>query len=167
MNCATAGTASRKAFSPRIRTSIPVRSASAQPVHSRTARAAAPHDSGLPIILVSHTPSGASSFFAQPGATSGDPRQRVDTNNQFIESFSWKIDKHDLKLGFEFHRTSIEQILRQVFPRATEIQRTRVTFLRMASRNVADSAAFNTRANSRAPHLSKTASGSTFRTASV
>ena len=32
------------------------------------------HDSGLPIILVSVTPSGASSFFSQPGTTSGDPR---------------------------------------------------------------------------------------------
>jgi len=67
------------------------------------------HDSGLPILLVSVTPTGASSFFAQPGSTSGDPRARVDTNNQFVESFSWKIGRHDVKLGFEFRRTSVNQ----------------------------------------------------------
>jgi len=68
-----------------------------------------PHDSGLPIILVSYTPTGANSFFAQPGTTSGDPRARVDTNTQFVENFSWKMGKHDLKVGFEFRRTSINQ----------------------------------------------------------
>jgi len=73
-----------------------------------------PHDSGLPIILLSGTPSGGS-FFAQPGTTSGDPRQRVDTNNQFIENFSWKLGKHDLKAGFEFRRTSIEQFFNKYF----------------------------------------------------
>ncbi|HEX6805608.1 MAG TPA: TonB-dependent receptor [Terriglobales bacterium] len=67
------------------------------------------HDSGLPITLVSVTPTGGSSFFAQPGATSGDPRSRVDSNNQFIDNFSWKLNKHDLKFGFEFRRTSIQQ----------------------------------------------------------
>jgi len=68
-----------------------------------------PHDSGLPITLVSVTPTGATSFFAQPGTTSADPRARVDTNNQFVDSFSWKIGKHDVKMGFEFRRTSINQ----------------------------------------------------------
>src|SRR5579862_5573477 len=68
-----------------------------------------PHNSGMPIILAAATPSGATSFFAQPGTTSGDPRQRVDTNNQFVENFSWKITKHDLKMGFDFRRTSVEQ----------------------------------------------------------
>jgi hypothetical protein len=67
------------------------------------------HSSGLPIILLSPTPTGATAFFAQPGATSGDPRSRVDTNNQVIDSFSWKINSHDLKFGGEFHRTSIQQ----------------------------------------------------------
>jgi hypothetical protein len=65
--------------------------------------------SGLPIILLSPTPTGATAFFAQPGATSGDPRQRVDTNTQVLDNFSWKINKHDIKFGGEFHRTSIEQ----------------------------------------------------------
>jgi len=67
--------------------------------------------SGLPILLVSATPNGGSAFFSQVGATSGDPRHRVDTNNQAIDSFSWKINKHDVKFGGEFRRTSIEQYL--------------------------------------------------------
>jgi outer membrane receptor protein involved in Fe transport len=67
------------------------------------------HDSGLPIMFVSVTPTGANSFFAQPGTTSADPRARVDTNTQFIENFSWKLGKHDLKVGFEYRRTSINQ----------------------------------------------------------
>jgi Carboxypeptidase regulatory-like domain len=67
------------------------------------------HSSGLPIILLSPTPTGASGFFAQIGATSGDPRQRVDTNNQLLDSFSWKMNRHDLKFGAEFRRTSIQQ----------------------------------------------------------
>jgi hypothetical protein len=71
--------------------------------------AASCHGSGLPIILAAVTPTGATSFFAQPGATSGDPRSRVDTNNQLIDSLSWKINKHDVKFGGEFRRTSIQQ----------------------------------------------------------
>ena len=67
------------------------------------------NSSGLPIILVSPTPTGGSGFFSQLGATSGDPRQRVDTNNQLLDNFSLKINKHDLKFGFEFRRTSIQQ----------------------------------------------------------
>lgn len=67
------------------------------------------HSQGLPIILLSPTPTGASGFFSQIGATSGDPRSRVDTNNQVIDSFSWKRNKHDLKFGAEFRRTSIQQ----------------------------------------------------------
>jgi|CZLA01.1.fsa_nt_gi hypothetical protein len=73
-----------------------------------------PHDSGLPIILVSGTPSGTS-FFAQPGATSGDSRARADTNNQLIENFSWKMGKHDLKVGFEFRRTGVHQYFNKYF----------------------------------------------------
>ena len=67
------------------------------------------HSSGLPIILLSPTPTGGSGFFSQLGATSGDPRQRVDTNNQLLDSFSWKMNKHDMKFGAEFRRTSIQQ----------------------------------------------------------
>ena len=70
-----------------------------------------PHDSGMPILLVSVTPTGSSSFFSQPGTTSGDPRARHDTNNHFVENVSWKIGKHNVKAGFEFRRTSIQQYI--------------------------------------------------------
>ena len=73
------------------------------------------HDSGLPIILVSVTPSGASSFFSQLGTTSGDPRARHDTNTHFVEDVGWKLGKHDLKAGFEFRRTSIQQYFDKYF----------------------------------------------------
>ena len=67
------------------------------------------HNSGLPIVLVSVTPTGSSSFFSQLGTNSSDPRERHDTNNHFVEDLSWKKGKHDLKFGFEFRRTSIQQ----------------------------------------------------------
>ena len=88
---------------------------SSSPVAGPTCSGSGPADSGLPIILVSVTPSGASSFFAQPGANSADPRHRVDSNVQFIDSFSWKHNKHELKFGFEFRRTSIQQYLDKYF----------------------------------------------------
>src|SRR5258706_9542287 len=85
------------------------------PVAGPTCSGSGPADSGLPIILVCVTPSGASSFFAQPGANSADPRHRVDSNVKFIDGFSWKLNKHDLKMGFEFRRTSIQQYLDKYF----------------------------------------------------
>jgi hypothetical protein len=58
---------------------------------------------GLPTITVN------GSAFAQLGASSSDPRHRFDSNNQLIDSFSWKLNKHDIKIGFDFYRTSIQQ----------------------------------------------------------
>jgi outer membrane receptor protein involved in Fe transport len=68
---------------------------------------AAPFDSGLPIIQVS----GA----AQLGATSSVPRHRFDTNNQVLDNFSWKINKHAVKFGVDFHRTSVQQFFDKFF----------------------------------------------------
>src|SRR3984957_19586188 len=64
-------------------------------------------DSGLPIINVHG--------FAQLGATSSVPRHRFDSNNQIIDNFSWKFNKHDVKLGFDFHRTTVEQYFDKYF----------------------------------------------------
>jgi outer membrane receptor protein involved in Fe transport len=64
-------------------------------------------DEGLPIMIVGG--------FAQLGATSGDPRGRVDTNNQLLDNFSWKLNKHDLKFGFEYRRTTIKQYFDKYF----------------------------------------------------
>src|SRR5579871_5700080 len=67
------------------------------------------NSSVLPIIILSPNATGGAGFFSQLGATSGDPRQRVDTNNQLIDNISWKIAKHAIKFGAEYHRTSVEQ----------------------------------------------------------
>jgi hypothetical protein len=64
-------------------------------------------DSGLPIILVSG--------IAQLGSTSSVPRHRIDSNNQLIDDFSWKINQHALKFGFEFHRTTVDQYFAKYF----------------------------------------------------
>jgi len=64
-------------------------------------------DSGLPIILVSGV--------AQLGATSSVPRHRVDSNSQVIDNFSWKLTRHEVKLGFNFHRTTIQQYFAKYF----------------------------------------------------
>ena len=65
-------------------------------------------DQGLPIITVG-------GGFAQLGTTSGDPRSRVDSNNQLIDNFSWKLNKHDIKFGAEFRRTSVQHIFDKYF----------------------------------------------------
>jgi len=64
-------------------------------------------DDGLPIILVGGV--------AQLGATSGDPRGRVDSNNQLLDNFSWKLNKHDVKFGAEYRRTTIQQYFDKYF----------------------------------------------------
>ena len=64
-------------------------------------------DSGLPIILVSSV--------AQLGSTSSVPRHRVDSNNQVIDDFSWKLNQHDFKFGFDFHRTTVQQYFDKYF----------------------------------------------------
>jgi hypothetical protein len=61
------------------------------------------NDQGLPNISVSGV--------AGIGATSGDPRHRIDSNDQILDNFSWKLNKHSLKFGADFHRTSVNQIL--------------------------------------------------------
>ncbi len=66
-----------------------------------------PADSGLPIIVVGS--------FAQLGATSSVPRHRVDANWHFIDNISWKLGRHDMKMGFEYRRTSIQQFFDKDF----------------------------------------------------
>ena len=57
---------------------------------------------GLPVIDVGP--------FSQLGASHSDPRHRVDSNWQALDNFSWKIGKHDVKFGYEYRRTTIQQI---------------------------------------------------------
>ena len=46
---------------------------------------------------------------ANIGATLSVPRARVDSNFHVIDNFSWKRDRHDLKFGYEFRRTTVDQ----------------------------------------------------------
>ncbi|HXZ79089.1 MAG TPA: TonB-dependent receptor [Terriglobales bacterium] len=59
------------------------------------------YEGGLPVINVEN--------FSQIGATEGIPRNRVDSNWHFLDNYSWKFGRHDLKLGYEFRRTTITQ----------------------------------------------------------
>ena len=43
------------------------------------------------------------------------PRHRVDSNNQIIDNFSWKMNQHDVKFGFDFHRTTVQQYFDKYF----------------------------------------------------
>jgi outer membrane receptor protein involved in Fe transport len=60
-----------------------------------------PFDFGLPKITVGG--------YSVIGATSGVPRQRVDSNWHAVDNYSWKTGRHDLKLGYEFRRTTTGQ----------------------------------------------------------
>ncbi len=62
---------------------------------------------GLPAISVGG--------FSQIGATSGIPRNRVDSNWHFVDNYSWKVGRHDLKFGYEFRRTTIMQVFNHNF----------------------------------------------------
>jgi len=61
-------------------------------------------DFGLPQIRI-HDDLG----IANIGATLSVPRARVDSNYQVIDNFSWKLARHDLKFGYEFRRTTVDQ----------------------------------------------------------
>jgi hypothetical protein len=66
-------------------------------------------DSGLPLVFIN----GVS--FGQVGANSSLPRHRVDSNVQLIDNFSWKAGKHDVKVGVDFHRTTVQQYFDKYF----------------------------------------------------
>jgi hypothetical protein len=61
------------------------------------------YDGGLPATSVGG--------FSQIGATSSIPRNRVDSNWHFVDDYSWKAGKHDVKFGYEFRRTTIMQVI--------------------------------------------------------
>lgn len=60
-----------------------------------------PRDFGLPTIRVS-------GYAALGSAPYSNPRGRKDTNWHFIDNFSWKLTRHDVKFGFEYRRTAID-----------------------------------------------------------
>jgi hypothetical protein len=66
-----------------------------------------PFDFGLPKISVGS--------YSVIGATNSVPRSRVDSNWHFIDNYSWKSGKHDIKFGYEFRRTTIQVIQNNTF----------------------------------------------------
>src|SRR5678815_1310732 len=65
------------------------------------------YEGGLPAINVGS--------FSQIGATNGVPRHPVDSNWHFIDNYSWKFGRHDVKFGYEFRRTTIMQVIENTF----------------------------------------------------
>jgi outer membrane receptor protein involved in Fe transport len=65
------------------------------------------YEGGLPAINVGS--------FSQIGATNGVPRNRVDSNWHFVDNYSWKAGRHDMKFGYEFRRTTIMQVIENTF----------------------------------------------------
>jgi len=37
-----------------------------------------------------------------------NPRSRIDRNYHFLDNFSWKLSRHDIKFGYEYRHTSID-----------------------------------------------------------
>jgi outer membrane receptor protein involved in Fe transport len=67
----------------------------------QAAGTANPRDFGLPTIDVGGLADLGSSAFS-------NPRNRVDSNWQGIDNFSWKVGRHDIKFGYEFRRTTVK-----------------------------------------------------------
>jgi hypothetical protein len=65
------------------------------------------YEGGLPGINVGS--------FSQIGATNGVPRNRVDANWHFVDGYSWKAGRNDIKFGYEFRRTTIMQRFERAF----------------------------------------------------
>ena len=61
-----------------------------------------PFDGGLPKISVAN--------FSVIGATASVPRDRVDSNWHFIDNYTWKVGRNDIKFGYEYRRTTIKVI---------------------------------------------------------
>jgi outer membrane receptor protein involved in Fe transport len=63
-----------------------------------------PRNFGLPQMTFSNGLSGlGSSRFS-------NPRSRIDRNYHFLENFSWKLSRHDIKFGYEYRHTSIDSL---------------------------------------------------------
>ena len=63
-----------------------------------------PRNFGLPQMSFSNGLSGlGASRFA-------NPRSRIDRNYHFLDNFSWKLSRHDIKFGYEYRYTSIDTL---------------------------------------------------------
>lgn len=66
------------------------------------------YDYGLPELAVSGFSTLGSSSYA-------NPRNRIDRNYQFVDDFSWKFAKNDVKMGYEYRHTSVDSLQDLVF----------------------------------------------------
>ncbi len=112
-----------------------------------------PFDFGLPKISVGS--------FSVIGATNSVPRSRVDSNWHFIDNYSWKFGRHDVKFGYEFRRTTIQLIQDNTF-RGKLASMTSPDFWRSAQGSGKQVAAGNSYATA-----SRTITAFTFRTVSA
>ena len=66
-----------------------------------------PQDFGLPFIRIRNDPAFQGRSLASLGSTLSVPRARIDTNWHFIDNLSWKLDRHEIKFGYEYRRTFV------------------------------------------------------------
>jgi hypothetical protein len=67
-------------------------------------------DTGVTSTYNGGLPSTNVGSFSQIGATDSLAKNRVDANWHFVDNYSWKKGKHDVKFGYEFRRTTIAQV---------------------------------------------------------
>jgi hypothetical protein len=67
-------------------------------------------DTGITSTYNGGLPATSVGSFSQIGATSSLAKNRVDANWHFVDNYSWKSGKHDIKFGYEFRRTTIAQV---------------------------------------------------------
>ncbi|HKN17714.1 MAG TPA: carboxypeptidase regulatory-like domain-containing protein [Candidatus Sulfotelmatobacter sp.] len=67
-------------------------------------------DTGVTSTYNGGLPSTNVGSFSQIGSTDSLAKNRVDANWHFVDNYSWKSGKHDVKFGYEFRRTTIAQV---------------------------------------------------------
>ena len=67
-------------------------------------------DTGITSTYNGGLPSTNVGSFSQIGATDSLAKNRVDANWHFVDNYSWKSGRHDVKFGYEFRRTTIAQV---------------------------------------------------------
>jgi hypothetical protein len=67
-------------------------------------------DTGITTTYNGGLPSTNVGSFSQIGATDSLAKNRFDSNWHFVDNYSWKAGKHDVKFGYEFRRTTIAQV---------------------------------------------------------
>jgi hypothetical protein len=72
-------------------------------------------DTGITSTYNGGLPSTNVGSFSQIGATSSLAKNRVDANWHFVDNYSWKAGRHDVKFGYEFRRTTIAQVFDHEF----------------------------------------------------